>query len=211
VGVLFATSTNGYIYAVSEKRGDMLWKYPTSEPLFQPPAVIEDQVFVVSQLGGMFCCNAKTGKQLWSAPDIMQFVAASKQRVYAADKAGRTQILDLKTGARLDVLSTESLPVKLLNPQTDRLYLATDTGLIQCLHEIEQVKPILHGEDRKLKPVEEPEKPVVKKAKSGEPSEPKPKATPKPKAPAGDKPAKKAPKDKPAKKAKAAKDAAAGT
>ena len=201
---------------MTENRGDMLWKYPTSEPLFQPPAVIEDQVFVVSQLGGMFCCEAKTGKQLWSAPDIMQFVAASKQRVYAADKAGRTQILDLKTGARLDVLATELLPIKLLNPQTDRLYLATDTGLIQCLHEIERVKPLLHGEDRKLKPIEEPEKPHpgAKKPKSGESAEPKPKPkpTPKAKAPAGDKPAKtpKTPKEKPAKNAKAAKDAAAG-
>ncbi len=210
VGVLFATSTNGYIYAVSEKRGDMLWKYPTSEPLYQPPAVVDDHIFVVSQLGGMFCCQARTGKQLWWVPEVMQFVAVSKQRVYAADRAGRTQVFDLKTGTRLDVLSTELLPIKLFNSQTDRLYLVTDTGLVQCLHEIEQTKPILHGEDRKLQPVEEPEKHAVKKPKGGgEHAEPKPRPTPKPKAPPGDKPAK-APKnlkDKPAKKgAKAVKE-----
>ena len=89
-GLLFATSTNGYVYAVSENRGEVVWTYPTSEPIIQPPTAIDDHVFVVSQLGGMFCCQSKTGKQLWWAPEIMQFVAASKQRVYAADRSGRT-------------------------------------------------------------------------------------------------------------------------
>ncbi len=107
-------------------------------------------------------------------------------------------------------MPTELLPIKLLNTETDRLYLATDTGLVQCLHEIEQVKPILHGEDRKVKKVEEPEKrlPTARKGKSeqGEQEKPKskpktpPKTTPKttPKAPpknAKDKAAKKADKD----------------
>ena len=203
---------------MSENRGEVVWKFPTAEPIIEPPAVLDDHVFVATQLGGMFCCDAKTGKQLWWAPEIIQFVAASKQRVYAADRIGRTQVLDLKTGARLDDLATELLPVKLLNSQTDRLYLATDTGLVQCLHEIEQARPILHGEDRKAKPVEEPEKPVLGARKpkadhSGDEEKPKPKATPRPKA-AADKPARtpKAPKDKPLKKAvKAKADQDAGT
>ncbi len=205
-GVIFATSTNGYVYAVSEVRGDLLWKFPTSGPVYQPPAVIENRVYVVTQLGGLFCCDTKLGKQLWTAPDISQFIAASKQRVYAADRAGRTEVLDANTGALLDFLPTELLPQKLLNTETDRLYLATDRGLVQCLHEIEQSQPLVHDQDRKLKKKEEEaEKPPARKARA-EPDQdhPRPKPTPKPKAPAGEKPAK----PKTAKgKAKADKDA----
>ncbi len=99
VGLIFAASTNGYVYAVTENGNSAPWKFPASEPLIQPPAAVENRVYFVTQLGGMFCCDAKTGKQLWWAPEVLQFVAASKQRVYASDRTGQTQVLDAKTGA----------------------------------------------------------------------------------------------------------------
>ena len=105
VGLIFAASTNGYLYAVTENGHKSPWKFPASEPLIQPPAAIDNHVYFVTQLGGMFCCDAKTGKQLWSAPEVLQFVAASKQRVYASDHSGRTQVLDAKTGAQAGCLA----------------------------------------------------------------------------------------------------------
>ena len=81
------------------KDGSLLWKFPAAEPIIEPPAVLDDRVFVSTQLGGLFCLDAKSGKQLWWAPGIVHFVAASRQRVYAADRVGNVQVLDLKTGA----------------------------------------------------------------------------------------------------------------
>jgi hypothetical protein len=52
--------------------------------------------------------------------------------------------LDLKTGSRLDTLPLPEIKTKLINQQTDRIYLATDNGVIQCLHEIGLEKPVLH-------------------------------------------------------------------
>lgn len=111
--------------------------------------------------------------------------------------------------ALLDFLPTELLPQKLLNTETDRLYLATDRGLVQCLHEIEQSQPLVHDQDRKLKKKEEAEKPPAARKPKAEPDQdhPRPKPTPKPKAPAGEKPAKPAKKPK----GKAAKDADASS
>ena len=99
VGLIIAASTNGYVYAVTEDGHNKPWKFPASEPLIQPPAVIGNRVYFVTQLGGMFCCDAKTGKQFWWAPQVLQFVAASKQRVYASDRTGQTLVFDAKTGA----------------------------------------------------------------------------------------------------------------
>ena len=94
------------------------WKFATSDPVIDSPVVIEDRVYVTTELGGMFCLNAKTGKQIWWAPEMLHFVAAGKQRVYAADKLGRLRILDARTGATLDSLPASAMPIKISNGQT---------------------------------------------------------------------------------------------
>ena len=143
-GIIFGASRDGFVHAIEERSGDSLWRFSTGEPILEPAVVVDQRVYVATQPGGMHCLDAKTGGEVWWAPQIVRFVSASKQRVYAADKLGRILILNIKTGARLDTLEAGALPIKLSNYRTDRLYLATDTGLIQCLHEVELSEPIRH-------------------------------------------------------------------
>jgi hypothetical protein len=154
-GIIFAASRDGYVHAIHERSGESMWRFSTGDPILQPVVVIEDRVYVATQLGGMFCINAEDGTQVWWTPQIRQFVAASRERVYAADNLGRILTLRAETGSRLDTIAAEHLPIKLINSDTDRLYLATRTGLIQCLHEQELSDPILHGEARKKKAEED--------------------------------------------------------
>lgn len=74
-------------------------------------------------------------------------------------------ILDARNGARLDTLYTQNLSLMLTNTATDRLYLASDDGLIQCLREIEQIRPLPHNipAAKAAKPTTE-QKPMAKKA-----------------------------------------------
>jgi outer membrane protein assembly factor BamB len=192
-GMVFTVSRDGYVYAANATSGDSIWRFPAGEPIVQPAAVIETNLYVTSQLGGMYCLDAKTGAQRWWAPDAAQFVAASKDRLYVADKLNHLLVIDAQHGSRLDSISLAALPIRLFNTQTDRIYLASEGGLIQSLHEEGLPQPLLHGEDRKRAP----EKPVVEKE---EVEKPKPKPKPKP---AGDRPtpkpaAKKPPAEKPA-------------
>ena len=149
-----------------ERSGELLWKFAAGDPVIDSPVVIEDRVYATTELGGMFCLNAKTGKQIWWAPEVLHFVAAGKQRVYAADKLGRLRILDARNGATLDSLPTSTMPIKISNGQTDRIYLATEGGIIQCLREVEQVNPIVYNESRKPSPDED--RPKSSKRKSRE-------------------------------------------
>ncbi len=193
-GMIFTVSRDGYVYAANATSGESIWRFPAGEPIVQPAAVVETNLYVTSQLGGLYCLDAKTGVQQWWAPDAAQFVAASKDRLYVADKLNHLLVLDARRGSRLDSLSLAALPIRLCNTQTDRIFLASEGGLIQSLHEEGLPQPLLHGEDRK-KP---PEKPVVEK----EEEKPKPKPKPATHKPAGEKPppkaaTKKAPADKP--------------
>jgi hypothetical protein len=173
-GVIYGGSSDGYVYAVLERGGDLQWKFATSDPVFDSPVVIEDRVYVTTELGGMFCLNAKTGKQIWWAPEVLHFVAKGKQRVYVADKLGRLRILDARNGATLDSLPTSAMPIKVSNGQTDRIYLATEGGIVQCLREVEQTAPVVFNESRKPLPDDEQPKAVAKlKPKSGDAGAPK--------------------------------------
>ncbi len=168
-GVVFAGSSDGYVYAVRERSGDLLWKFGASDPVIDSPVVIEDRVYATTELGGMFCLNVKTGKQIWWAPEVLHFVAAGRNRVYAADKLGRLRILDARNGATLDSLPTIAMPIKVGNGQTDRIYLATEDGVIQCLREVEAVNPVAYNESRRPLPEEDkPKAPPKLKSKSAE-------------------------------------------
>ena len=144
-GTIYIASQDGFVYAVRENDGDLLWRFSTGEPIVRPVVVVARRVYVATQLGGMYCIDATVGREIWLAPRVVQFVAASKDRIYAADKLERIIVFDAKTGSRIDTIQTIGLNIKLANSETDRIYLGTDTGMIQCLHEIELTEPILHG------------------------------------------------------------------
>lgn len=156
VCVLFSASKDGVIHARQEHQGNELWNLAVGQPIIEPAVPIGEKLFAATQLGGMYCVRVKDGHKLWWTPQIVQFVAASEKRVYAADRLGRLLVLDAQSGARLDTMAIPGLRLKLLNMQTDRIYLGTETGLIQCLHEVELTEPIRHRKSIQ-KPGDQPE------------------------------------------------------
>lgn len=144
-GVIFAASRDGYVHAVAERSGDPLWRFSAAEPILEPPVVVNENVYVVTQPGGMYCLDARTGAEKWWAYQVAQFIAASNDRLYVADKLNRIAVLRVESGARLDTIAVRGMDIKLLNSQTDRVYLASDRGLLQCLHELELSEPLRHN------------------------------------------------------------------
>jgi hypothetical protein len=174
-GVIYAASRDGFVHAITERRGDSVWRFSTAEPILEAPVVINESLYVVPQPGGMYCLDAKTGTEKWWAPQVAQFIAASRERLYVADKLERILVLNAASGARLDTIPAEGLDIKFCNTQTDRIYLATASGLIQCLHEVELAEPILHQEPPEPPP-EEP--PAEKQPAEGPPAKQAPAVNP---------------------------------
>jgi hypothetical protein len=106
-------------------------------------------------LGNMFCLDEKTAAPLWQSPKIAQFIATSPTRVYAADQVGRLLILDAKSGVRLASMPLEGISIKLINRQSDRIYLANEAGVVQCFREEDLKSPVVYT----------PPKPVVAEVK----------------------------------------------
>lgn len=165
-GVIYAASRDGFVHAVSAKSGDPLWRFSAAEPILEPPVVIDQNVYVVTQPGGMYCLDVETGAEKWWAHQVAQFIAASNDRVYVADKLNRIAVLRAASGARLDTIGVRGMDIKVINSQTDRIYLASDTGLIHCLHELELSEPVRHN----LLPELVAEEPEAEEAPASEPA-----------------------------------------
>ncbi|HWB09432.1 MAG TPA: PQQ-binding-like beta-propeller repeat protein [Pirellulales bacterium] len=137
---IYAASRDGYIYALN-RRGAPRWQFSIGNPIVETPMATSDGVYVIPETGGIYKLALQTGEELWSSPSVFKFIAASPTRLYTADSAGRMLILDSQTGTRLGMMSTENLPIQVFNRDNDRIYLATPTGLVQCLHEVALKEP----------------------------------------------------------------------
>jgi outer membrane protein assembly factor BamB len=143
--LVYAASADGYIYAIHEKTGKRVWQFSTNFPSREAPVPLDGRLYAISELSGMYCLSADKGLELWFTSGVAELIAASATRLYTADETGRMLVLDRRSGAHLDSLPTELLSIKVVNNQTDRLYLGTTKGLIQCLREIDQVTPLVHA------------------------------------------------------------------
>lgn len=143
--VIYAASEDGYAYAMHETAGGTAWRFSAGMPIEEPLAVIGNAVYVSPERGGMYRLDATTGAEVWQARLANRFVAASATRVYALDPYRRLTIIEEKTGGVAGQLAdTAALDLPVVNQQTDRLYLADGTGLIQCIREVDARFPMLH-------------------------------------------------------------------
>lgn len=143
---IYTTSLGGYVYAVHQTSGQTYWRLATGGPIREPPVAIDDRLYVCPDGIGMLCLSIDTGEQIWRAPEICQFSAASSKHVYATDKFGSLVVLDVESGVQVGLLRCKDSRLRVVNRQTDRIYLATDSGLIQCLREPALTGPIDHLE-----------------------------------------------------------------
>jgi outer membrane protein assembly factor BamB len=165
---LLTASIDGYLYCLHENSGAIQWRFSTGEPVSSSPIVVGDAIYVITDDRSMFKLSADVGVEQWWIPGMKQFVSASPTRLYCITAARRLAILDASSGSLIGSLPTESLDLTFVNQQTDRIFIGTTEGTLQCLREIERKWPHLHidlaekeaeAKPRKkaVKPQEEPE------------------------------------------------------
>ncbi|MDR0608480.1 MAG: PQQ-binding-like beta-propeller repeat protein [Planctomycetaceae bacterium] len=125
----------GYVFAVKDRTGEVVWQFPANGAIIERIAVIGTDVYCPTATGGMHALDLITGKEKWVTSDIRQFVSASQKRIYSIDRRSRLMILDRLTGTPIEAFDAQKFDRVLFNIETDRIYMVSDTGLIQCLYE----------------------------------------------------------------------------
>ncbi len=142
--VLFFTAMDGYIYAIDEVLGSIYWEFSTGSSISQSPLAVDDAIYFVTDNEELYKVDSKTGETPASWPKsisrIHRLIGAANEFVYAQDSSGNLVTIRADTGSRVSSIYVGD-GVHLLNGQSDRIFLVSNSGAIQCLRQINQVHP----------------------------------------------------------------------
>lgn len=161
--LVYAGSMAGYVYALHENTGQQRWRYAAGFAVRHSPVIIGNTLYVATEEPALHAIDIETGAAKWFTEGVTQFVAASENRIYGIDSFGGLVALDRESGAVQARAASRGVNTAVLNNQTDRLYIFSQDGLVQCFHEIGADEPYLHQD----KPATDTDKPK-KKPKSTE-------------------------------------------
>jgi hypothetical protein len=162
--LVIVASLSGDVFAMHELSGHQRWKYSTGFPVTRAAAGIGNRVFVTSGEPALHCIDANTGSGLWESPRMVEFAAVSKDRVYGVNEPGALVVLNAATGAVMGQVASGRPLSTLVNDQTDRVYLVSDEGVVECLHEVGATQPLYHTPQAEAKEKPAAEKPAAKPA-----------------------------------------------
>lgn len=143
-GVLFLASEDFNVFCVDKITGSIRWQYIAGLPIRVQPRVINDDVFVFPARGGMNCLSRISGRRKYWRPNYVDFVGATRQLLFVSDRVNNLVVLSRKDGAVVGALPYRGYKFRYANELTDRIYMATQTGLVVCIREIGQEFPTFH-------------------------------------------------------------------
>ncbi len=141
---VYLPTTDGRLTGISLDTGRVRWEFTAGTEIVTRPRVIGSSVFANPSRAGMYSLDTESGLELWRQPVATEFTAASDTRIYAYDSVGRLLVLEAGTGRVTGSLSMRQFPVHLANEMTDRIVVATRTGLVAMFHEQGRTQPIFH-------------------------------------------------------------------
>jgi hypothetical protein len=164
----------GNLYSFDVSTGQLLWRFTCGDPTAQPAAVVGDSVFLMTRDKGMHVVSTETGQRVWPAAfePARTFAAATVDRVYCTTSRGDLVALDAATGRQLSRIPLNVTDRVFTNNQTDRIYVSTRNGALQCLHELGADLPTVHmpQEPQESPPAEDGQSPTPGAA--AEPADP---------------------------------------
>ena len=134
-GRLFPASLDGFLYGVSEKDGTNEWSYSVGGEIRNSPLAAGGKVYATTVNGQAVAVDAATGEPAWSASGVMRFVAVSNSRVYCETFTGELAALDVESGGRVGSARMSRNSKALVNTNTDRIYVVSNSGVLTCLRE----------------------------------------------------------------------------
>ncbi|MFT4556646.1 MAG: PQQ-binding-like beta-propeller repeat protein [Planctomycetales bacterium] len=143
-GFVYLASEDFNVFCIKQDTGSVRWQFVAGLPIRREVRIIDNNCYVFPHLGGVFCISKITGERRWKKPYMEDFIGATKNLVFLTDNQGQISILASSDGAPIGSLPLKDFSIRYGNELTDRLYIATESGLIVCLREQNKEFPTYH-------------------------------------------------------------------
>ncbi len=165
--VQYMASEDNTFYALNVENGKVHWEFTSGLPIRRAPFAIGNDLYITPDRGGMYCLEAGTGVQRWWQPSLTRFLAVAGGSMFASDDDGNLLKVSRANGAIAGAFPLRTYTIRVSNDRTDRLYLATESGLIIALRQKGELLPIFHKFPDRLPivPLVAPEEPAAEEAK----------------------------------------------
>ena len=137
-------SSDGYVYCFKEDDPDDMWRCSIGEPIYSEPILVDGNAYVVTRSYKLYQLDLTTGAEKWIVPNVERVISISNNRIYCVQVGGNLMVLDENQGTPLRTVPMQSVDFTFLNPMTDRMYVGTKDGLLQCVRELNQTFPVVH-------------------------------------------------------------------
>lgn len=141
---LYYAAGDTNFYSLRPENGTTRWLYVAGAPIREKPHSFGESVLLVPVHAGLYNLDRVNGRVIWWEPTIEQFVAASPTRIFGSDREGNLAVVDRADGAVLGSIPALGLPIRISNDRTDRIFMASDSGIVTCLREHGAELPIYH-------------------------------------------------------------------
>ena len=143
-GFVYLASEDFNVFCIKQDTGAVRWQFVAGLPIRKEVRIIGDNAYVFPHLGGVYCISRISGQRRWKKAYMEDFVGATKNLVFLTDNLGQVAVLSSKDGAPIGSLKLKDFPIRYGNELTDRIYLATKSGLIVCIREQNKEFPTYH-------------------------------------------------------------------
>ena len=134
---IFATTTTGDLTRIdlpaNLKELQLAWHAVLPGPAVSGPFLAGDTVVVSLGDRGIVAYSAETGTQLWHTCLTGKILAIGGGRVWVIDELGKLSAFDLADGSPRERLCLGPFTMPVVNIHSDRLLLASSSGMLVCL------------------------------------------------------------------------------
>jgi len=148
---LLIPSADNNLYAIDLLTSDNLWVFPSGSPILQAPLVAGEDIFTINEAGYLTLLDPANGDVRWSTlTPGGHLVAVGNSKVYLRSWGNDLIVIDRSNGQVVaNAVATNQragvnlreFGLSMLNRYDDRMYFATDSGMVVCVREIGATQP----------------------------------------------------------------------
>lgn len=138
----YVPTTDNEIVAVETSGGQLLWQYAAGHRIQGSPLLLDNRLYLTAENEGVIALDTETGDPVetpggpWWIPGATEMIGATKDTVFASDQFWNLLAVDRETSRAKGKIALPGLTLRIRNDLNDRLYLASNEGLVLCLRAI---------------------------------------------------------------------------